>query len=78
MGIYRNHEKGELMHCFHFGPFGDNRTLLTSMQLMSALAVEQEKELQESRRRELEKLDVNRNEKTQRESGTTAPVKRNW
>ena len=55
--------------------FGNGHALQDSMRLVSALAVECE--LQDSRRREIEQSEVNRQEATQRESGTTAPLKRN-
>jgi hypothetical protein len=64
------------MHCFHFDLFfGNNQGLMDSIRLVSALAVENE--LQDSRRRELENSDDNRNETTQGVSGATAPLKCN-
>ena len=62
-------------HCHHIGLFGNNQGLLTGLLLGSALAVEHE--LQDSRRRQIEQSEDNRHNATQRESGTTAPLKRN-
>ena len=63
------------MHIHHFACL-DNRALLTGLLLGSAYAVEAE--LQDRRRREIEQSEKNRHNATQRESGTTAPLKRSW
>ncbi len=62
------------MHIHHFACL-DNRALLTGFLLGSAFAVE--RELQDSKRREIQQSEDNRHETTRRESGTTEPLKRN-
>jgi len=60
--------------CHHFGCL-DNRVLFTGIVFGSALAAQAE--LEASRRQALESSDANRHEATLKESGTTAPLKRN-